>query len=191
MKKLVALSLAVMMAACLCGCDWLWDQNAWRAKQAEWAQEKSQAATKQDPSSQGAKQEQPAPEPAQEPAKEQQSEPQPAQRQQVQADTYESILDNYSNRLREAAPRLASEFTAESEGVGNIQELAKLSNEKVSALAEISNEGVTKMAEVMYRDHDDYATYEGWAQKLTDVYMDQGKLITDAYMSRGAQVTNI
>lgn len=38
---------ALAIAACLCGCDadWLWDLNAWKAKQAEWAQDNAQPAT--------------------------------------------------------------------------------------------------------------------------------------------------
>ena len=39
------------------------------------------------------------------------------------------------------------------------------------------------MAELMTKNGDKYETYEEWAAKLTDVYMQQSQQITDAYMA--------
>lgn len=52
----------------------------------------------------------------------------------------------------------------------------------MSALAEISNDGVSEMAQLMYRNGDEYSTYEEWAGKLYDVYMEYAGQIQDAYM---------
>ena len=98
--------------------------------------------------------------------------------------TYESILADYSERIRAATPGLVDEYNAEAAGLsGDINALAKLSNEKISALAKISNEGISEMAKLMQKNHDPYNVYEEWAGKLTDVYMEEADHITDAYMN--------
>lgn len=65
---------------------------------------------------------------------------------------YQAIYDEYSARLQNECPTLS-----------------------MAECAELSNEGVSKMAQYMYKakgTDGQYATYETWAGKLMDVYMD-------------------
>ncbi|MBR3324458.1 MAG: hypothetical protein IKG14_00190 [Clostridia bacterium] len=65
---------------------------------------------------------------------------------------YQEIYDEYSKKLIDAGP-----------------------TSSISEMAEICNEGVTKMAEYMYLasgTDGQYETYESWADKLFDVYME-------------------
>ena len=56
--------------------------------------------------------------------------------------TYESILSDYSAKLKEAAPKLADEFKEEAEAKsGDVNALEELSTAKTEKLAEISVEG--------------------------------------------------
>ena len=68
---------------------------------------------------------------------------------------YETIYNEYAQKIRDAAP-----------------------TSSVSELAEITNEGVGKMAEYMYSakgTDGQYATYEEWAGKLMDVYLSEAR----------------
>jgi hypothetical protein len=81
--------------------------------------------------------------------------PAPAQAAVPSGGRYQQILDDYTARLKRDCPRLS-----------------------MMECAEISNEGVTKMAEYMHsaRGTDgQYATYEQWAQRLMDVYMQEAR----------------
>lgn len=96
--------------------------------------------------------------------------------------TYQSILDDYTQKLADATPGLVDEFNSESaDKGGDINALAELCNAKVEKLAEICNDGVSEMASLMYANGDDYSTYEEWAGKLQDVYTTQAQQIQDAY----------
>lgn len=98
--------------------------------------------------------------------------------------TYQSILDEYTQKIIDATPGLVEEYNNESADCGgDVNALAELSNAKIEKLAEISNDGITKMAELMNKNGDEYETYEKWANKLTDVYTEQSQQITDAYMN--------
>ena len=98
--------------------------------------------------------------------------------------TYQSILDEYTQKITEAAPGLVEEYNTEAaEKAGDVNALAELSNAKVTKLAEICNEGVEKMAELKIKNGDDDTTDTEWAGKLQAVYTEQSQLITDAYMS--------
>lgn len=97
--------------------------------------------------------------------------------------SYQRILDDYSEKIKEATPNLVEEYKDEAaEHSGDINELAKISNDKIGKLAEISNEGIEEMANIMHSNGDDYDTYEEWAGKLMDVYTEYAQEITDAYM---------
>lgn len=97
--------------------------------------------------------------------------------------SYQSILDEYSEKMKEATPGLVDEFKNEAAKYsGDINELAEISNDKIGKLAEISNEGIEEMANIMHSNGDDYDTYEEWAGKLMDVYTEYAQEITDAYM---------
>lgn len=101
--------------------------------------------------------------------------------------SYQRILDDYSEKIKEATPSLVEEYKDESaEHSGDINELAKISNDKIGKLAEISNDGIEEMANIMYSNGDDYDTYEEWAGKLMDVYTEYAQEITDAYMDSAA-----
>lgn len=98
---------------------------------------------------------------------------------------YQAILDEYTQKIKDAAPKLVDEYNAEYPNNQNgVEGLAELSNDKISKLAEISNEGIQEMANVhLTSGSGNYEDYEDWATKLTDVYMEQAELITDAYMT--------
>lgn len=68
---------------------------------------------------------------------------------------YETIYNEYAQKIRDAAP-----------------------TSSISELAEIANEGVGKMAEYMWTakgTDGQYATYEEWSGKLMDVYMNEAR----------------
>ena len=98
--------------------------------------------------------------------------------------SYEDVLVEYSERLREATPILIEEYKeAAKENQEGLTGLATLCNEKVSELAVISNEGVQEMAELMLmKSSGSYEEYSEWADKLYDVYMEEASKIQDAYM---------
>lgn len=99
--------------------------------------------------------------------------------------TYQSILDDYTQRIEEATPRLIEEYYEEAAlNTNGLEGLATLSNDKVLELADICTDGVEEMAEVMwYTGSGSYSEYEEWAAKLYDVYMDEAGKITEAYMN--------
>ena len=100
------------------------------------------------------------------------------------AATYESIYDEYAQKIKDATPGLVEEYNNEAaEKAGDINALAELSNAEIEKLAEISNEGIEKMAELMLKNGDSEETYTEWANKLTDVYMEEAQKITDEYMN--------
>lgn len=97
--------------------------------------------------------------------------------------TYQSILDEYTQKIIDATPELVEEFNNEAAGLtGSVEELAELSNAKVEKLALISTDGVTEMAELMQRNGDEYEVYEEWSIKLTDIYTEYAEKIMDAYI---------
>ena len=66
---------------------------------------------------------------------------------------YETIYNEYSKKIKDAAP-----------------------TSSVSELADIANEGVGKMADYMLTAigaDGQYSTYEKWSGKLMDVYMNE------------------
>lgn len=68
---------------------------------------------------------------------------------------YEQIYNEYAQKIKDAAP-----------------------TSSITELAELSNEGVSKMAEYMLTakgTDGQYATYEEWAGKLMDVYMNEAR----------------
>lgn len=68
---------------------------------------------------------------------------------------YETIYNEYAQKIRDAAP-----------------------TSSISELAEIANEGVGKMAEYMWTakgTDGQYATYEEWSGKLMDIYMSEAR----------------
>lgn len=99
--------------------------------------------------------------------------------------TYQSILDDYTQKIEEASLRLIEEYYEEAAlNTNGLEGLATLSNDKVLELADICTDGVEEMAEVMwYTGSGSYSEYEEWAAKLYDVYMDEAGKITDAYMN--------
>lgn len=101
--------------------------------------------------------------------------------------TYQSILDDYTQKIADATPALVEEYNNESAAIaGDLNALAELSNSKVGKLAEISNQGVSEMATLMQKNGDEYSVYEEWSLKLTDVYTQYATQITDAYTASAA-----
>lgn len=106
--------------------------------------------------------------------------------------TYQTILDEYSQKLRDAAPKAVEEYKQESAGItGDIMALAEIANRKIMDLAEIETEGVGKMAELQVKNQEDYAVYEGWATQLYNVYMECGMQVSDAYMESAGEALPI
>lgn len=101
--------------------------------------------------------------------------------------TYQSILDDYTQKIADATPGLVEEYNNEAAPIaGDLNALAELSNSKVEKLAEISNQGVSEMATLMQENGDEYSVYEEWSLKLTDVYTQYATQITDAYTASAA-----
>ncbi len=98
--------------------------------------------------------------------------------------SYQSILDEYTEKLKNATPKIIDEYHLEAaNNKDGLSGLALLSSEKVLILAEILNEGVMKMSEYMFEyGSGKYSEYEEWAGKLTDVYMTEAGKITNAYL---------
>ncbi|MEG0252393.1 MAG: hypothetical protein RR625_07170, partial [Christensenellaceae bacterium] len=63
--------------------------------------------------------------------------------------TYQTVLDEYTEKLENATPALIDEYNAEAAtNTEGLEGLATISNAKVAELAEISMEGVGKMASI-------------------------------------------
>lgn len=97
---------------------------------------------------------------------------------------YQLILDEYTKKIKDAAPKLVEEYKTEaSNNTKGVDGLAEISNNKVQELAKISNDGIQKMAEIHLKNGSGkYVEYEEWANKLTDIYMKEAETITNAYM---------
>lgn len=97
--------------------------------------------------------------------------------------TYQSILDDYSNKIKNATPTLIKEYQAEAaKNSGSVDKLAQILNSKKDELASLCNDGIEEMAKLMQKSgSNDYSEYEQWAAKLQDVYMSEASKITDAY----------
>ena len=98
--------------------------------------------------------------------------------------SYEDILNEYSQKLRDATPVLIEEYNEEAKSnQDGLMGLATLCSEKVSELAKISNEGIQEMAQLYFKKGSgSYEEYSEWAGKLQDVYMEEASKIQDAYM---------
>ena len=100
------------------------------------------------------------------------------------ADSYEAILNEYSQKLRNATPVLIEEYNeAAKSNQDGLSGLATLCNEKVSELAKISTDGIQEMAKLYYKQGSGkYEEYSEWGAKLQDVYMEEASKIQDVYM---------
>lgn len=96
---------------------------------------------------------------------------------------YQAILDDYSQRLRDATPGLIDEYNAEASGnTEGITGLATIANNKVMDLAEIEAAGTTEMATYLYTGGSgEYSEYEEWAMQLYAVYEEEAQKIYDVY----------
>lgn len=102
-----------------------------------------------------------------------------------QEKTYESILADYTEKLRSRTPELIEEYKEEAaSNDGGLNGLAEIANKKVESLAEVVNKGVEEMAKIMYTTGSGkYEEYQDWATKLYDVYEEEASKIYDAYMN--------
>ena len=96
--------------------------------------------------------------------------------------SYERILEDYTQKMKDALPGLVSSLRTESAGIDDIERLAVICNNKVEELAKICNEGVEEMAALMLSRGDAYDVYEKWAGKLMNVYTDDAMEIQNAYL---------
>lgn len=99
--------------------------------------------------------------------------------------SYQEILDDYSQRLRDATPRLIDEYKEEAkDNQGGLEGLATICNEKVGVLAELVNEGIQEMAQIyLHKGSGSYDEYSEWTGKLQDVYLEEASKIQEAYMA--------
>ncbi|SFQ25673.1 hypothetical protein SAMN02910358_01293 [Lachnospiraceae bacterium XBB1006] len=100
----------------------------------------------------------------------------------VEDATYQSIYDDYTDKMEKAVPGLVRAYRSEASGVADINRLAEICNTKISSLAKICTAGMEKMARLMYASGDDYETYEGWATELQETYNDLAQEIMDEYL---------
>lgn len=112
------------------------------------------------------------------------SEPTPTPEAAGAAVSYESIYEEYAQKLRDTTPLLIEEYKMEAAGNdGGLEGLATLCNQKIESLAKISNDGAQEMAKyMMFHGSGKYEEYESWSTKLYDVYMEEAQKITDTYM---------
>jgi len=97
--------------------------------------------------------------------------------------SFQQILDTYTQRLREATPRLLDDFRAAAVGVTDISALAEISIEITAALAEISVEGTAEMANLwIVRGVGSEAVYMDYAARLNAVYTEEAARISALYM---------
>jgi hypothetical protein len=99
--------------------------------------------------------------------------------------SYQSIYEDYTQKLRAAATALIAEFNAEAaENTAGLEGLSEINLNKINALAEISIEGIFLMAEYMVTvGGGNVAIYEQWVERLTNVYMEEIERIANVYMS--------
>lgn len=109
-------------------------------------------------------------------------EKQPTEKPTGSLSSYESILNTYTQKMKDAVPGLVASYRSEAAGISDIGRLALICNNKVGELSSICNEGIGKMAEQMYSAGDSYSVYEKWAGKLMDNYMDIAMEIQNAYL---------
>lgn len=97
--------------------------------------------------------------------------------------TYEAILDTYSEKLVNATPELIAAYNEEAaKNTEGLMGLATISSAKITELAEISAEGIEEMAELMVNQNGDYQEYMEWSMKLQDVYTNEAAKLTQAYI---------
>lgn len=103
--------------------------------------------------------------------------------------TYQSILDEYTNKLRSATPGLIDEYNAEAAmNTDGIMGLAEIYTQKIEKLAEILVDGTEKMAGLLLTvGSGNYDEYQEWANKLYDVYFEESEKIADVYMKSATQ----
>lgn len=94
--------------------------------------------------------------------------------------TYQTILDDYSAKIKSKTPELVKEYKKEGKNK-DISTQAEICSKKIQKLADITAEGTSKMADLMIKNGDDYDVYEKWAMKLSDKYMSYASKITDVY----------
>ena len=101
----------------------------------------------------------------------------------AESDSYEAILNEYSQKLKEATPILINKYNDSAKTTqGGLQGLATLCNDKISDLADILLDGMGKMSDVhYYRGSGSYEEYKEWASKLYIVYEEEASKIQDVY----------
>ena len=100
----------------------------------------------------------------------------------ISLSSYAGILEEYTEKMKKAAPQLINEYNNESTGISDINKLAELCNKKVGDLADICTEGVGKMTDLMLSNGDSYDIYDSWAQRLLENYNEIAQGIMDAYI---------
>lgn len=99
--------------------------------------------------------------------------------------TYQSIFDEYSQKLRSVTPVLIEEYNAEAaNNNAGITGLGRIYNSKIMKLSGIRSEGSVEMGKVLYSSGSGNSSeYLEWVGKLQEVYSAEADKITDTYMS--------
>ncbi|MBQ1597523.1 MAG: hypothetical protein II566_10860 [Lachnospiraceae bacterium] len=97
--------------------------------------------------------------------------------------TYNSIYKSYAKKIKKATPKLLAKFKKKIKKLNSVSDKAELTQKYIQKLATIQVDGTKAMATLMYKNGDDYSTYEKWAMKLMKVYEKQAGKITSVYMN--------
>lgn len=86
--------------------------------------------------------------------------------------TYQTILEEYRQKLSAAVPGLVEEFHSEIVGKeGDPDEISEISTAKEEELSQIAVEGIQKMSELAAEDPEtDESKLEEWTQELHNVF---------------------
>lgn len=96
---------------------------------------------------------------------------------------YQSIVDEYTQKIKDATPGLVAEYDEESVALnGNINALGKLAKEKSAKLEAIKDEGLQKIQDLITENGHEEEKYTEWADKLDAVYNQYSEQVTAAYM---------
>ena len=98
-------------------------------------------------------------------------------------DTYESLYEEYCQKITDTSPIILQEFMDEAEPIkDDSQALSRLYNDKMEKFAKIPAECSVKMGGVMISNKDDFNTCKEWTDKIFEFYQKEVNKLSDAYL---------